>query len=206
MGAIQSLIGCLNRIYETIKLIETMKQKHLESTKNMAPTMKRISTAGIGHLSPTISRRRSSLFPQNEPGFNRMSTTQPIMQNILQFGLKYHDKNDYIDNQFISDQELAELYDVSDWKKDLREAMYTKIFEYSSEMKAAQFQLNEYLQYIQHFQSTKKGAKMRKCEDPNCEWDADKVKLWSLSQRQVVHVMMYHTEDYDKIATSETRA
>merc|ERR1712176_1733636 len=70
-------------------------------------------------------------------------------------------------------------------------------------MNANQFQVNEYLNYVHHLKDIKRESKHeRKCQDAQCKWDKRVYRnaLYTLSQTQLVHVMFYHTNEYNEIA------
>merc|ERR1712228_424107 len=104
-----------------------------------------------------------------------------------------HDFNE----QALSDKEIAEIYEHGDIDK-VRDDLLNKLYE----MRANQFQMDEYLNYVYHFKEIKKEKNAnQECNDNQCEWNMNdyRNKLYSLTQTQLVHVMFYHTNDYEKI-------
>eukprot|EP01084_Bolivina_argentea_P145811 255479_1 len=175
---LQTLLKYLYSIYSQVKQIEEIKMTHKKQADEMIPSMQRLSI-----IDTEITTDDS----------------QNIIQNIFDFGKNYYDSND--EKQLFSDAELAQMYN-SDSFDNMEHELLTKLYE----MQAHSFQVEEYSGYIKYFKEAKKQMKSMKCEDQNCEWDKKTVHLWSLNQRQIVHVMFYHTDDYEKIASSETRA
>eukprot|EP01084_Bolivina_argentea_P287937 494123_1 len=183
----KKLFRFLRSIYTQIDGIELDKRNHVQQMNNLVPSMERIVTMPQALQTPGFDLdRRPTL------------TSAEIMDNIFAFGRNWNDKIDKM-HQLLDDNELAKLYEMDDMK-NLENEMLTKVFELQNEMQASSFQMEEYLQYIHHFKATKEQKNSLDCEDSKCEWDKETVQLWSLDQRQIVHIMFYHTKDYNEIA------
>eukprot|EP01083_Nonionella_stella_P230765 815444_1 len=186
------LLYNLTGIYSKINLIEGIKKRYKFAINRMVPSLQRLVTSVRSIESPTA-------------GYD---SDQSTLDKILQFAMKWHDDM-FDDQQIIADDELAALYDAEDMH-DLENEMLTKVYELQHEQSAMSFQMNEYLDFIRQFRHNKHDlAQARQCQDiGHCEWgkSVNKINLWNLNQRQIIHVMFYHTKDYMEIATSELRA
>eukprot|EP01083_Nonionella_stella_P160868 526211_1 len=89
---------------------------------------------------------------------------------------------------------------------DLENELLIKVYELQHKQSAMRFQMSECLTFLREFRKNKQNpVHIKECQDDDCEWTKE-VELWNLSQRQIVHVMFYHTKDYMDIASSERRA
>eukprot|EP01083_Nonionella_stella_P157426 511104_1 len=187
-----NLVKCLNGIYNQMKIIENDKKARNEEIANMQSTTQRLTVVGMSRQTITTA-----------PSLHGI-TSQNIMGGILQFGRNYDDqKYDESTQELMSEKELDALYDCDDMD-ELKDETKQKV----DEMQAMTLQMEEYLGYIQHLRATKSsiGRSINQCQDVHCKWDKKKVELFELNQRQIVHVMFYHTEDHQQIAASSRRA
>ena len=182
-------------IYGQVIEVERGKQnRKVFIDSMMMPQVRRLSTKPVTMTLKPIQPSSSHLSVTPTPGFTPSS--QDIQQSILEFGKSWTDENDEHQRKMLNDEELAEIFETGDID-ELDENISTQIYE----LTAHQFQMEEYQNYISHFKEIRnnKNSKLheeRECEDENCGWNKEKYRnaLFSLSPKQVVHAMFYHTK------------
>ena len=186
----QQIFRVTNMLYQQLIQIEKMKeQRRAFINGSMMPQVRRLSTMPVTIRPTSLQTSASHLGLTPTPSFN--ATPKDIMDSVLEFGKLWADENDEDQRKVLSDEELAEIFNAGD-VDELNENISSKIYE----MAVQQFQMEEYQKYISHFKQIRENKEIRICNDKQCGWSKTKYAngIFSLSPKQVVHVMFHHTK------------